>query len=266
MPSNLVVVLVTVSVAAAVLLPAAIIQRSGGSSGRAAPEPEPRPFPSGFAKGAYRTSPGIRAPALQHAARPRYPPEVTDPRPAVVELLAIIDEDGDVDARVLSAPDPRDPFEREALATVRKYVFEPGSIAGAPVPVVVTLLVEFRGSGAGSGVRVIGGTADPPPGIQSPLIKRATPTGPRLLRPLPVSKVYPELPPAARDLSGRVQMLAVLRADGTVGEVEIIGPLAPDIDAAAVDAVRRWVFEPAIEDGRAVPALVSAFVSVNETM
>ena len=263
MPSSLLVVLVS---AVALVIPAAIIQgRSGRSPGRPGPDPAPRPFPAGFAKGAYRTVPGMRAPALQHAAQPRYPAEVRHQKPAIVEVLAIIDQDGDVNARVLAAPEPWEPFEREALATVRKYVFEPGSLAGAPVPVVVTLLVEFRVLGAGPGMRVIGGTADPPPGVETTLAPRAAPSGPELLRPLPISKCYPELPATTdRRISGRVEMLAVLGVDGEVDEIEITRPLSPEVDAAAVDAVKRWVFEPAIDNGRAVPVLVSAFVSVNE--
>ena len=265
MPSSLVVLLTT---AAAVLVPAAFIQgRSGRHAGKSSSGPVPRPFPAGFAKGAYRTGPGMRAPALQHTANPRYPAEVDDPRPATVEVLAVIDEDGDVTARVLAAPEPREPFEREALATVRKYVFEPGAIAGAPVPVVVTLLIDFTvPESSGRPGRIVGGTADPPPGIASPLADRARPTGPGLLRPLPVSKVYPDLSSLVAELSGRVEMLAVIQADGAVGEVEITRRLAPHVDDAAVEAVRGWMFEPAIEKGRPVPVLVSAFLSVNESM
>ena len=262
MPSSLVTVLLT---AAAVLVPAAFIQ--GRPSRRSGGAPAPQPFPTGFARGAYRAGPGLRAPALQHTARPRYPAEVSPPIPADVEVLAVIDEDGDVTARVLVAPEPREPFEREAIAAVRKYVFEPGAIGDTPVPVVVTLLVPFRTPAAPiTPLRIVGGTADPPAGVSSRLTALAGAPGPGVIRPLPVSKVYPEVAPEiyAR-VSGRVGMLAVLNADGLVEDLEVTRPLAPGIDGPAVDAVRRWVFEPAMRDGRAVPVLVSVFVSVNET-
>lgn len=261
MPSSLVTVLFA---AAALFVPAAFIQgRSSRLAGKASP---PQPFPGGFAKGAYRAGPGLRPPVLQHTARPRYPAEVSPPVPADVEVLAVVDEDGDVTARVLVAPEPREPFEREAIAAVRKYVFEPGAIGETPVPVVVTLLVPFRTPAAPvTPLRIVGGTSDPPAGVQSRLTAQASPAGPDVIRPLPISKVYPAVPPEryAR-VAGRVEMLAVLTADGTVEDLELTGPLAPDIDGPALEAVRAWVFEPALRNGRPVPVLVSAFISINE--
>jgi TonB family protein len=226
-----------------------------------------RPFPAGFAKGAYRTGPGMRPPALQHAARARYPDDAPGHRAAMVEVLAVIDEDGDVTPRVLAAPEPREPFEREALAAVLKYVFEPGAIDGRPVPVVVTLLVELRPPGsAPPPARIVGGTTDPPPGVAARFVGRAEPASPQLLRPLPISKVYPdftaELLPA--NVSGRVEMLVIVRPDGTVDDLEVTRRLTSAVDDAAVDVVRRWVFEPAIKGSRPVPVLFSAFLSVNE--
>lgn len=227
---------------------------------------QPEPFPQGFAKGAYRATIGIREPVLERTVTPRYPAEaLRHSIPADVEVLAVVGADGTLSARVLAAPDPRSAFEREALAAAGRYVFRPGARDGLPVPVVVTLVLGFRPPGGPPpAARVIGGTADPPAGLRSRLTSLAELPGPGLLRPLPVSKVYPPYPAGARSrrISGRVEMLAVLNADGRIGELEITRSLdaASGIDDAAAAAVRQWVFEPAIKNGEAVPVLMSVFV------
>ena len=207
----------------------------------------------------------MQRPVLQHAARPRYPAEVSPPVAADVEVLAVIDEDGDVAARVLYAPEPRAPFEREALAAVGRYAFEPGAIDGKPVPVVVTLMVPFRTPLAGrSPARIVGGTADPPPGAASRLVGMADAPGDDIVRPLPLAKVYPGIPGPGAALAGRVEMLIIVNAQGQVAEVDVTRSLAPDFDHAAVAAVRQWVFEPAIRKGGAVPVLLQVFLTIDD--
>jgi TonB family protein len=44
---------------------------------------------------------------------------------------------------------------------------------------------------------------------------------------------------------------------GQVGETEILRPLHPELDAAAVAAFREWSFNPATRDGQPVPVVVT---------
>jgi protein TonB len=68
-----------------------------------------------------------------------------------------------------------------------------------------------------------------------------------------IYQVKPSYPAFARsqNLSGNVQLLAVVAANGRVSKVEVISG-DPILVAAAVDAVRQWRYKPLLIDGHAV--------------
>jgi vitamin B12 transporter len=90
----------------------------------------------------------------------------------------------------------------------------------------------------------------PPPGVLR--------TGTGIVSPRLISEVKPNYTPEAMraGIEGAVHMDVVVRADGRVGDVQVIGPLDPGLDAEAVRAVRQWQFEPGRRGGVAVPVLV----------
>lgn len=57
-------------------------------------------------------------------------------------------------------------------------------------------------------------------------------------------------------VEGLVMMEAVVRADGTVGELCVTRPLGWGLDLSAVNAARRWLFEPATREGAPIPVVV----------
>lgn len=61
-------------------------------------------------------------------------------------------------------------------------------------------------------------------------------------------------PEAKKDcpVKGRVALRAVLHKSGNVAEVEIIKRPGRSYDEAAVEAVRKYKFTPAMKDGRLV--------------
>jgi protein TonB len=80
---------------------------------------------------------------------------------------------------------------------------------------------------------------------------------PRLLR--MVEPVYP--PEAfAKKIEGVVSVEILVDAGGRVARTRITQSV-PLLDAAALDAVRQWVFSPAMKDGRAVATLATAPVT-----
>jgi len=69
--------------------------------------------------------------------------------------------------------------------------------------------------------------------------------------PVAVSRTIPVYPPLARmrGLEGQVVLRVVVDRDGHVEEAVTVVRSTPPFDTAAVDAVRRWRFEPGRDEG-----------------
>lgn len=82
--------------------------------------------------------------------------------------------------------------------------------------------------------------------------------------PRPLSSPPPDYPAAAlrAGASGNVVLRIEVGADGRPGAIEVItGSRHRELDRAAVRAVRRWRFQPAMRGGVAVPASVQQTIS-----
>jgi TonB family protein len=77
-----------------------------------------------------------------------------------------------------------------------------------------------------------------------------------ILMPVLLTKVDPVYPHDARDAraGGKVILQAVIREDGTVGDVEVLAHAEgwPSMDEAAIAAVRQRTYRPALKDGHPV--------------
>lgn len=75
---------------------------------------------------------------------------------------------------------------------------------------------------------------------------------------LPDSRVAPEYPAAAFDarMEGHVTLAALVRADGSVAQVETLDSSAPNLgfEQAGAAAVKQWKFEPGQKQGQVVDA------------
>jgi TonB family protein len=71
-----------------------------------------------------------------------------------------------------------------------------------------------------------------------------------------VSRVEPKYPSieALKHRTGMVLTQLRVEPDGSVGAVNVLEKGQPQIDAAAVDALKQWRFEPPTRDGRPVTA------------
>ena len=81
-----------------------------------------------------------------------------------------------------------------------------------------------------------------------------------------IHKVTPAYPPQAKEerRQGVVMLEAVILKDGTVGTVAAMAGAEPDLAAAALDAVRQWVYSPTLLNGE--PVEVSTVIQVNFTL
>ena len=57
----------------------------------------------------------------------------------------------------------------------------------------------------------------------------------------------------------------VVGADGLPRDVAVKAPLSPALDAAAVDAVKKWKFSPATRNGKPVPVAIAVMVIFHPT-
>jgi TonB family protein len=63
-----------------------------------------------------------------------------------------------------------------------------------------------------------------------------------------------------RGVEGRVVLKVIVRKDGSIGPVRVHQSLDPELDEAAAEAVRTWVFEPARAGGEPVNVLIDVEV------
>jgi periplasmic protein TonB len=102
----------------------------------------------------------------------------------------------------------------------------------------------------------------PSPGPAGPLIAGAGDVKmPELIPETKVTPEYPELARVAR-IEGNVILQAVIRADGTVGDLKVLrcSQTTFGFEEAAVEAVRQWRYLPALLDGRPVDVFFTVFV------
>ncbi|MCX8159902.1 MAG: energy transducer TonB [Candidatus Saccharicenans sp.] len=84
-----------------------------------------------------------------------------------------------------------------------------------------------------------------------------------LIRPRLIQKTDPLYPPEARrkGSSGTVQLEARTGPDGHVSWIRVIEARDPDLAAAAMDAVRRWVYKPPEFEGKKYPLILTVTVT-----
>ena len=168
-----------------------------------------------------------------------------------------------------------------ASAPLRAQAEKPGPAANAdaaPVDAPHEITVEtpsqsnrsqlgiIEGTGAGE---IPGGVGEhtapppPPPPPPAPVTPRApVPVGGDITRPTKtrdVLAVYPAIAQAAR-VQGVVIIEATISSTGKVQDARVLRSI-PMLDAAALDAVRRWEYTPTLLNG--VPVAVVMTVTVN---
>jgi TonB family protein len=98
----------------------------------------------GTGGGAYRPGGAVSAPSLISQVKPLYTAEALENQiQGTVVLEAIVTSDGCASQiRVVRSLD-RGGLDEEAVTAVAQWRFEPGRLGGAPVDVIVTILVDF---------------------------------------------------------------------------------------------------------------------------
>jgi TonB family protein len=85
--------------------------------------------------------------------------------------------------------------------------------------------------------------------------------------PIPVRITQPRYPaePFHQGISGTVEIEILIDTQGRVSKAKVVKSI-PELDAAALDCVRNWVFRPAMKGGQPVATVASAPITFKITM
>jgi TonB family protein len=103
--------------------------------------------PENFGEGAYRPGqPGLVLPTLKSRIEPTYTTVALRGRiTGTVTIEAVVLADGTVgQARIAQSLDSKSGLDDQALGAAREWTFVAGMLNGRPVPVIVTIVLEFR--------------------------------------------------------------------------------------------------------------------------
>ena len=162
----------------------------------------------------------------------------------ILKLECVVNADGTVgDIRIVQPLFPS--LDEEVVKNLKRARFRPGTKDGEPVAVLVEIEHAFTIGGKRRG---LGRVYEPgEQGVTAPRVHRE------------VRAVHPASPgtPAA---GGSVMVDLVVRPDGTVANPKVTKGVAPDLVAAALEAVRQWRFYPGWKDGKPVSTRVTVGV------
>ncbi|MDW7762065.1 MAG: energy transducer TonB [Acidobacteriota bacterium] len=208
----------------------------------------------------------IQPPKLIRKTEPVYP-EIA--RQARVDGIVILEVMTDIYGRVQNVKVLRSIplLDQAAVDAVRQWIYEPMIIDGKPRPILFTVTVRFapdkdKDKDIDKDVdkekeEEIGGVAGDVYGaVGLPIKARGDIKPPKLIR--IVEPVYPE---EAREkgIDGIVILEAVTDIYGRVADARILKSI-PELDQAAIDAVRQWLYEPMIIDGKPHPVIFTVTV------
>ena len=213
--------------------------------------PPPGDWPA--AQGIPRVGGRIAPPTQTKKVQPVYPQSAqADKVQGIVILEAIIGVDGKVsDVRVLrSVP----LLDKAAVDAVSKWEYTPALLEGKPTAVVTTVTVTFTIDGGSPSGPV---TAPPWPAAAGALR-----VGGSIKPPRQTKNVRPVYPVGAQyDRTGGAVILEVLIGpDGKVKDARVLRS-SPVFDKSAVEAVKKWEYEPTVVNG--VPVSLTMAVTVS---
>jgi len=208
-----------------------------------------------FEKGAVRAIGKIKPPRLVKSVEPVYPEEAKKKKiSGIVILEARTSETGDVEDVLVLRSVPG--LDEAAKAAVKQWKYEPMVINGQPQKIVFTVTVRFmlddkekevlaaahrkRAEEFARGAVKAVGEIEPPKAIKI------------------VDPVYPE---AARQekVEGVVILSVKTDESGQVIDAMVLRSI-PLLDPAAIAAVKQWVYEPTVIDGKPVKMVFTVTV------
>ena len=195
-----------------------------------------------------RVGDNVKAPERIRYVPPVYPEIAMSARVSgIIVLEAVVAANGSVtDVQVLKSVPLLD---QAAIDAVKEWAYAPTTLNGVPVPIIMTVTVNFS----------LDTPASAPPewnGVP------ATRVGGEIKAPERIKYVppaYPEEAQAAK-VSGVVIIEALIDEAGNVATAKVLKGI-PLLDQAALDAVMQWKYTPILLNGAAVPVVMTVTVN-----
>lgn len=201
--------------------------------------------------GVYRLDDGITPPVLTNAVAAAYPPDATEAdRPHVTILSLVVGVDG-VPTNVQIINSHGGPFDEFAIAAVQQSRFQPGTLNGKPVPVLIQVRVPFFHFTTAVPKMMLHYAQ--PGNLQS---RQDNPfrMDPRVTPPKAIFNATPEYSEQARrqKIQGIVILSMLVTEDGLPTDIRLEKSLGYGLDEKALQAAAKYRFKPAMRDGNPV--------------
>jgi TonB family protein len=200
---------------------------------------------------------------LVYRVDPQYPKEARKQNIQGAVLLQVtVEKNGNVDDIAILSGDLV--LADAAVDAVSAWRFEPYTQSGSPVQISQKLSFNFIPSEKiGKFDTQLGPPTPARPWSSAdqnelPSEGKVYRVGQGVTSPRAIYAPSPEYTEAARKIrfQGTCLLSLIVGPDGQARDIKVIGALGKGLDAKAVEAVRKWKFQPAMRDGEAVAVLM----------
>ncbi len=194
---------------------------------------------------------------------PVYPPIARQARiEGTVVLKAVISKEGSIEELTPVSGHPM--LVQAAIDAVKQWKYKPYLVNSEPVEVDTEIQVNFTLSPTDSPPSVnaapdaqmseVAGPSPKPEESAGPGGKPLYHQGEGASDPKLISQVDPEYSEKARKarLQGLVALSIIVEPDGTPSNIQVSRSLGRDLDVKAIEAVKKWRFQPSMKDGHPV--------------
>ena len=94
-------------------------------------------------------------------------------------------------------------------------------------------------------------------------VKRAGQTDVDVIMPIPIRRINPVYPEQCKreKIEGTVVLEIKIDAEGNVIDAKVLKSVHPDLDKAAIKAIKKWKYEPVLKDGKPAPVVFAVTVN-----
>jgi len=205
--------------------------------------------------GVYYVGPEVTSPRLVRTVAVPYPDGVPAKDIQGMTVLAMVIEANGVPAHIQLLHKHGDAFDQAALAAVKNSIFEPGMLAGKPLPVWIDVRVVFHAGRSQAIPEILITERDlPPPDASQSEDKHHKPLS--YTPPIPIHTVDADFAdPFTKHPYVQVAIVAVLvNEEGLPKEVRVVRGLGFGLDKKAEAAVWQYRFLPATSKGKPIAA------------